>query len=190
MTGALLDHIKIYCNLNAEATAGINKWFTASVVKKRTFIVKEGEACHHIYFVAKGCLRMFYLDDKGTEQTIQFALENWWMTDIDAFNKKGTSSFSIQAIEDTVVLGITKNDWDLLLQEQPGLEKYFRIIYERAYAASLFKMRFFRLPKDEMYRHFCTKYPQFIQRIPQKLLASFLGFTPEYLSELRKRKQP
>lgn len=121
------------------------------------------------------------------EQTIQFALENWWITDIDAFHRKGKSSFSIQAVENTTVLGITKDDWDALLEMHPELEKYFRHIYERAYAASLFRMKFFRLPKDEFYALFCDKYPGFIQRIPQKLLASFLGFTPEYLSELRKR---
>lgn len=190
MTEVLIAHIKRYCTLSAEAAMQVEKSFITSDFKKRNFIVREGEACHRIYFVAKGCLRMFYLDEKGTEQTIQFALENWWMTDIDAFNKKGMTSFSIQAIEDAMVVSITKSDWDLLLQAQPALEKYFRIIYERAYTASLFKMRYFRLPKDEIYWYFCSKYPEFIQRIPQKLLASFLGFTPEYLSELRKRKQP
>lgn len=131
---------------------------------------------------------MFYVDDKGTEQTIQFALETWWMTDIDAFNRKSKSFFYIQAVEDTSLLGITKSDWDQLLEAFPGMENYFRMVYERAYSASLFRMRYLRLPKDEIYKTFISKYPGFIQRIPQKLLASFPGFISEYLSELRKKK--
>ncbi|WP_028980948.1 Crp/Fnr family transcriptional regulator [Sporocytophaga myxococcoides] len=188
MIEVLLDHISKYTKLNNEATEEIAKSFGTFELHKRRLILSEGELCSRIYFVAKGCLRMFYLDEKGTEQTIQFALENWWMTDIDAFNRKGIATFSIQAVENTTVLGINKDDWDLLLEKHPGLEKYFRIIYERAYAASLTRMKFFRLPKDEFYKFFSLKYPAFIQRIPQKLLASFLGFTPEYLSELRKKK--
>lgn len=187
MTEILTDHLRKYVTLSDAALRQIMASFTEFDLPKKQFVVKEGDFCPYLYFVDKGCLRLFYLDDKGMEQTIQFALENWWITDIDAFHRKGKSSFSIQAVENTTVLGITKDDWDALLEMHPELEKYFRHIYERAYAASLFRMKFFRLPKDEFYALFCDKYPGFIQRIPQKLLASFLGFTPEYLSELRKR---
>lgn len=188
MTEVLLEHIKKYIPITDETAGQIMKAFTTFNLQKREMVVAEGEVCSRIYFVSKGCLRMFYMDDKGTEQTIQFALENWWMTDIEAFNRNGKSSFSIQAVENTILLGITKNDWDELLKKCPELEKYFRLIYERAYSASLFRMKFFRLPKDEFYDLFFDRYPEFIQRIPQKLVASFLGFTPEYLSELRKKK--
>lgn len=188
MIEPLLEHIHKLSKLDNEEYKGIASLFTEVELPKKKYLLAEGESCTHLYFVAKGCLRLFYLDDKGMEQTIQFALENWWMTDIDAFNRKGKSSFSIQALETTTVLGITKDNWDALLTNYPELEKYYRMIYERAYAASLFRMTLFRLPKDEFYDLFCDKYPDFIQRIPQKIVASFLGFTPEYLSELRKKK--
>lgn len=188
MTELLLEHIRKYIPLEEEAGKQIAASFTTLNLQKRQIVVAEGELCTQIYFVEKGCLRMFYLDEKGVEQTIQFALENWWMTDIEAFNKKRKSAFSIQAVEKCVILGISKKELEQLLKKQFLLEKYFRIIYERAYSASLFRMKFFRMPKDEFYDFFCASYPEFLQRVPQKLLASFLGFTPEYLSELRKKK--
>ncbi|UIR54830.1 Crp/Fnr family transcriptional regulator [Sphingobacterium sp. SRCM116780] len=187
MAEQLLNHIRKYIKLDKETVEQIVKSFDSFDLPKRKLVLTAVEVCHYIYFVAKGCLRMFYLDEKGTEQTIQLALENWWMTDIDAFNRKGKATVSIQAVERATLIRIRKTDFDLLLERYSGLEKYFRMIYERAYSAFLSRMKYFRLPKEEFYHFFCAQYPDFIQRIPQKLLASFLGFTPEYLSELRKK---
>jgi CRP-like cAMP-binding protein len=139
--------------------------------------------------VVKGCLRLFFIDDNGLEQTLQFALENWWITDLDAFRSAQRSVYIIQALEDTEVLVLTAKNYALLPEKIPLMEKYFRLVYERAYAASLHRIRMIsRMPKNEFYERFESKYPEFIQRIPQKILASFLGFTPEYLSELRKKR--
>jgi len=187
MTEHLLNHIRKLGPASDEALAQVARVFSVIELPKKQLALAEGDTCTHLYFVAKGCLRLFYLDDKGAEQTIQLALETWWMTDLDAFHRKGKSSFSIQAIENTTLLCITKHNWDSLLKAYPELEHYFRTIYERAYAAALFRMKYFRLPKDAFYELFRAKYPEFTQRIPQKILASFLGFTPEYLSELRKK---
>jgi CRP-like cAMP-binding protein len=184
----LLDHIKRYCIINDDVAEAIRSSCGSDTIRKKQLIVQSGSPCSTIHFVTSGCLRMFYIDDKGVEQTIQFALENWWMTDLDAFNNRRNASFSIQAIEDSTVILFNKKDFDHLLLEHPVMEKYFRRIYEKAYSASLFRMMFVRLSKDESYQMFCDRYPEFVQRIPQKLLASFLGFTPEYLSELRKKK--
>lgn len=103
-------------------------------------------------------------------------------------SKKTKSNYSVQALEDCVLFRITKDDFDAVLNLHPKLEKYFRIIYEKAYSAGLFKMKVLRLSNEEIYISFSVGFPKFIQRIPQKILASFLGFTPEYLSELRKKK--
>ncbi len=188
MSEILQNHFKRFVELDTITLSHITDFFIPLSLQKRQILLAEGNPCTHLYFVTKGCLRLYCLDDKGTEQTLQFALEEWWMTDIDAFHKKGKSSYSVQAVENTTVLAITKDDWTILLDKFPELEKYFRHVYERAYAASLFRMKVLRLPKEEFYDLFCDKYPMFIQRIPQKILASFLGFTPEYLSELRKKK--
>ena len=187
MIQILHNHIKRYCVLTHESEEAIAASFKIERIPKKQMIVRAGSACSNNYFVASGCLRMFYIDDNGSEQTIQFALENWWMTDHDAFNKGRQASFSIQAVENCTLIAINKKDFDVLLFEHPVMEQYFRRVFERAYSASLFRMMFMRLSKDESYRKFCERYPEFVQRIPQKLLASFLGFTPEYLSELRKK---
>ncbi|MBE8721091.1 Crp/Fnr family transcriptional regulator [Sphingobacterium pedocola] len=188
MYDTLFQHVKKFIPIHDGALEIIARSFVLFEVQKKEIILNEEQLCTYIYFVSEGCLRLFYTDEKGTDQTIQFALETWWMTDIDAFHRSAKSSFCIQAVEDSLLLGIKKSDWDTLLEGFPEMEKYFRQIYERAYAAAIFRMKYLRLPKDEIYKTFISKYPEFVQRIPQKLLASFLGFTPEYLSELRKKK--
>lgn len=189
MSEALFDHIKKHIDIDKNEIASVLPYFNPLRVKKKQLLITEGKACRKNYFVVKGCLRMFFLDENGNEQTIQFALENWWMTDIDAFNKRRKASFSVQALEDTEVLEIDKDAMDSMLTEFPAMERYFRLIYERAYSASLFRVKYIlRLSKEAFYELFTASYPDFIQRVPQKVLASFLGFTPEYLSELRKKQ--
>ena len=162
-------------------------FFETRTFKKKDILQEEDKRCLSYFFVVKGCLRLFFADYNGTEQTQQFALENWWMTDLNAFRSGRNSGYAIQALEPTDVLAITPANYELLLAEFPVMEKYFRLVYERAYAASLLRIQMIsRMPKDEFYELFQSKYPDFLQRIPQKILASFLGFTPEYLSELRK----
>ncbi|MCH5719709.1 Crp/Fnr family transcriptional regulator [Niabella hibiscisoli] len=153
-------------------------------------LLEEGRRCTTYFFVVKGCLRLYFTDANGVEQTLQFALENWWMTDLDAFRSGKNSGYAIQALEPTEVLCISYKNYELLLRDNSIMEEYFRRVYERAYAASLLRIQLIsRMPKQEFYENFESKYPDFLQRIPQKVMASFLGFTPEYLSELRKNRK-
>ncbi|WP_429398234.1 Crp/Fnr family transcriptional regulator [Mucilaginibacter lappiensis] len=165
----------------------ILSFFETKTFKKKEILQEEDKRCLLYFFVVKGCLRLYFTDQNGVEQTQQLALENWWMTDLNAFRSGRKSAYTIQALEATEVLAITAPNYELILAKFPVIESYFRLIYERAYAASLLRIQMIsRMPKDEFYELFQSKYPEFIQRIPQKVLASFLGFTPEYLSELRK----
>jgi len=164
-------------------------FFETRTFRKKENLLEEDKPCSHYFFVVKGCLRLFFTDDNGAEQTLQFALENWWMTDLDAFRTGRRSAYTVQALEPVEVLAINAKNYARLLETVPAAEKYFRLVYERAYAASLLRIRLIsRMPKNEFYELFEAKYPEFIRRIPQKVLASFLGFTPEYLSELRKKR--
>lgn len=186
---ALYKHISRFIPVTEQEFMGILAHFETIEAGKKQNLVAEGQLCTYNYFVVKGCLRMFFTDEKGAEQTIQFALEDWWMTDLDAFAGGRRSNFTIQTIEKTEVLAIDKKNMDAMLEAYPAMEKYFRLIYQRAYAASLFRIKYItRLSKDDFYDLFISKYPEFTQRIPQKILASFLGFTPEYLSELRRKR--
>ncbi|NHA06952.1 Crp/Fnr family transcriptional regulator [Mucilaginibacter sp. HC2] len=185
----LIQHIqKITSDSGVDGDA-ILPFFETKIFKKKDILQEEDKRCLWYFFVIKGCLRLYFTDYNGVEQTMQFALENWWMTDLNAFRSGQRSGYTIQALEATEVLAITAANYELLMAKFPITESYFRLIYERAYAASLLRIRMIsRMPKDEFYELFQSRYPEFIQRIPQKVLASFLGFTPEYLSELRKHK--
>jgi CRP-like cAMP-binding protein len=151
-------------------------------------LLEEGQSCKTHYFVEKGCVRMFFLNSKGVEQTTQFAIENWWITDHMAFQLQKPASFYIQSVEASQLLALDFQVQEKLFLRFPQMESYFRQLYERAYAASQTRVKYlYDLSKEDHYRNFIEKYPGFAQRIPQYLLASFLGFTPEYLSEIRKK---
>jgi CRP-like cAMP-binding protein len=185
----LIQHIQKMTTSREIDEENILSFFDIRSFRKKDILQEEGKFCTSYFFVVKGCLRLFFTDDHGLEQTLQLALENWWITDLDAFRLGRRSTYTIQALEPTEVLVLTAKNYTLLPEEIPLMEKYFRLVYERAYAASLNRVRMIsRMPKNEFYELFESRYPDFIQRIPQKILASFLGFTPEYLSELRKKR--
>lgn len=184
----LILHIRKALPLDAETAARVLGAFTPVKVKKKEMLQQEGRKAHQMYFVVKGCLRMFFIDDKGLEHTTQFALEHWWMADHMALLKQAPAEFSIQAVEGSDLMVISYSDLEKLLSQLPALERYFRWVYQRAYAAAQMRVKI-HAPhsKEILYRQFAAQYPEFIQRVPQYLLASFLGFTPEYLSELRRK---
>ncbi len=190
MKGQFLQHINQYISLDKNDFLEVLSYFDVLDLPKKTLILEEGQVCRFNYFVLKGCLNMYFTDEKGSKRTVQFALENWWITDYLAFQNKAVTDFSIQTIEDCQILAITQENQNSVLSQFPQLEKYFRAVYQTAYGASLKRMKFlYDFSKEEMYFHFITEFPAFAQRIPQYLIASFLGLTPEYVSEIRKKKR-
>ena len=185
----LIEHIKnITCSAVVDAAA-VSQSFKSSHIAKKQIVQPANRECTTLFFVARGCLRMFFVDAKGVERTTQFAIENWWLTDFLAFERKQQTEFSIQAVEPTDVLSIDHNSYESLLAKYPQMERYFRTIYQRGYGASLLRMKYQQdFSREELYRHFAGLFPEFVQRVPQYLLASYLDITPEYLSELRKKR--
>lgn len=180
------QHLDKFIGIDDEEFSSVISYFQVLEVKKKQDLMSEGEICRSMFFVVKGCLRKFFINEKGIEQTTEFAIENWWITDTFAYERQIKSDFSIQAVEKSVILKIDSQSQEALLIKHPVMERYFRIIYQRAYAAAERRIRYlYEFSREELYVHFSTQYPWFIQRIPQYLIASFLGFTPEYLSEIR-----
>ncbi|GAA4158734.1 Crp/Fnr family transcriptional regulator [Chryseobacterium ginsenosidimutans] len=180
------EHLDKFINISEEEYSSVLSFFQILDVKKKHNLMFDGEICKSIYFVAKGCLRKFFINEKGVEHTTEFAIENWWITDTFAYERQIKSDFCIQAVERSTILVIDLQTQEELLKKHPVMERYFRMIYQRAYAASERRIRYlYEMSREELYVHFSTQYPEFIQRIPQYLIASFLGFTPEYLSEIR-----
>lgn len=188
MHSNLIRHINRYISLEDNDVDVINKYFKSQLLKNKDMLLFEGQICKSYYFVDTGCLRMYFNNNKGIEQITQFALENWWITDYFSFIDQKPAEYNIQAIEKTRISSIDYLSYNKLLNEVPVLESYFRIIAQRGLAASQTRMKLiFDLSKEDMYLHFSKSFPEFIRRIPQYMLASFLGITPEYLSEIRKR---
>jgi len=130
---------------------------------------------------------MFFINDKGVEQTVQFAIENWWITDYFAFDRQTKTEFTIQAVETTDILQIDYKNQEKLLNDFPRFERYFRLIYQRAYSASQLRTKYlYDFSREQLYHHFNDNFPEFTKRIPQHILASYLNMTPEYLSKIKK----
>ncbi|MGV3559904.1 Crp/Fnr family transcriptional regulator [Larkinella arboricola] len=190
MPERLINHLTRFVKVPDEDRATILRYFRTVTLNKKENLLEEGQVCQANYFVLKGCLRMFFVNEKGVEHTTQFAIENWWMTDNMAFQQQRPSDFYIQAVEKTEVLAINFESQEQLCARFPQFERYFRLVYQKAYAAAQLRIKYlYDFSREELYHHFNDRYPDFIQRVPQYLLASFLGFTPEYLSEIRKKKR-
>jgi CRP-like cAMP-binding protein len=183
-------HIQKFTSIAEKDIKEVLSFFETIELKKKQNLLTEGSVCKYNYFVVKGLLRMFFISDKGIEQTTQFALGNWWIADYTSFERQAPSDYYIQAVEKTEVLAISYDAQEALLLQYPSMERYFRLIHQRAHAAAQFRIKsLYGLSREESYHLFADKHPEFVQRVPQYLLASFLGFTPEYLSEIRARRK-
>jgi CRP-like cAMP-binding protein len=190
MPKELFEHINKFIEVNEADFQIILSFFDFRNLRKKEIIVEANSQCNFNHFVLNGCLHLFFINNKGTEQTVQFAIENWWLTDFLAYHNRTITGFYIQAVENTQILSITYQKQEQLLKQFPQLEKYFRSIFQISYGSSLMKMKYlYDFSKEEMYFHFTKQFPEFAQRVPQYLIASFLGLTPEYVSEIRSKKR-
>ncbi len=190
MSLVLLSHFRKYIDVRHEDESDILDFFQIKTFNKKENLTELNTKCRQHFFVVKGCLRMFFINEKGIEQTTQFAIENWWLTDYFAFQNNTRTNFIIQAIEKTEILVIDFHHQEKLLERFPAFERYFRLIYQRAYSASQLRIKYlYSLSREEMYHQFNDSFPEFTQRIPQHLLASYLNMTPEYLSEIKNKRR-
>ena len=189
MFTAVIAHIKRFVLLTAEEEKLLVSFLRVEKYAKKEHLLEEGELCTGKYFVNSGVLRMYTLNEKGVEQVIHFSIEGWWLTDYFTYGANTPAKCNIQAVEAAEVVVVDAAIQDELLEKIPVLEKYFRVVLEKAYAASLMRTHYmFNLSAEERYKYFIAAYPDFVQRVPQYLLASYLGFTPEFLSKMRAKK--
>jgi len=185
---SLVQHIRKFVDLSDSEVPVLNQYLKSHKLKKKALLLEEGKICRDLYFVERGCLRMFFINKKSVEQITQFALDGWWISDYFSFMDNTPSDYYIQAIEKSEIVSIDKHQLDELLAELPQLERYFRLIMQKTLAASQLKTKYLNeMSKEEFYLHFSSSFPEFMQRVPQYMIASYLGLTPEYLSELRKK---
>ena len=153
---------------------------------KGQFVVKNGEVCRYENFVLSGCLKTFYIDNDGHEHVVMFAIENWWTADLGSFITQTAADLNVQCIENSELVQIHHKDLQQLYLEIPKLERFFRIIIQKAFVAAQKRIvNNFSLPAMERYLQFREHYSQIEQRVPQYMIASYLGMTKEFLSKIR-----
>ncbi|MCC3157988.1 Crp/Fnr family transcriptional regulator [Hymenobacter sp. 15J16-1T3B] len=188
MLAPLLAHIARYVSLTAAEAELLEAYVVPHTLERRAHLLREGEVCTATYFVVSGCLRTYFLTEKGVEHTLQFAIENWWLTDYASLDAHAPSAFFLQAVEPTWVLVLEQRGQEELFGRVPQLERYFRLVLQRGAAAAQHRVKLlYSLSGEARYRQFASLFPAFVQRVPQYMLASYLGFTPEFLSKIRAR---
>ncbi|WP_114792924.1 cyclic nucleotide-binding domain-containing protein [Niabella yanshanensis] len=185
MTNRLVKHIQ---NLLPDFTAGekdLSPFITTRVVKKDEILLRENEPCDALYFVARGCLYLYY-EHHAVKQVIHFALENWWITDYKTFAMKGPAVYSIAAMEDSELIVINRQQYEALLNQYPMVALYFNTIHERAYGAALLKQKTYATTtKEDFYKYFKNTYPDILARIPDPIFASYMQVNLEELVQLK-----
>ncbi|MGO4709327.1 Crp/Fnr family transcriptional regulator, partial [Chryseobacterium sp. 2TAF14] len=143
-------HLHKFITISDEEFASVFSFFKVLKIKKKENLLLEGEVCKCKYFVLEGCLRKFFVNEKGVEQTTEFAIENWWISDTFAFEKQLKSDFNIQSVENSIVLSIDYHSQEMLLQKHPVMERYFRMVYQTAYAAAEKRFRYiYEMSKED-----------------------------------------
>ena len=155
-------------------------------VSKKTFLLQEGEVCHFEAYILKGCIRKYYINEHGFEVVLQFAVEDWWVSDIASFHQAKPSQFYIETLEDCELLVLTPETKEQLLKEVPKFERIFRLLVQRNLSALQNRLvDTIAKTAQEKYLEFLKLYPSIPQRVAQHHIASYLGITAEFLSKVR-----
>lgn len=184
----LYDNISRYIDLSEDELSQFSAPFQLRSFKKKDIVLKEGDYCLFEGFVLNGCFKIYYLNENGFEQTLYFAVEGWWITDIDSLLNNVPSILNIEALMNSEVLMISKKDKEELYETMPQIEKLFRIMNQRSSVA--LQRRILSLTgktADKRYLEFLEKYPGLEQQLTQQQVASYLGITHEFLSKIRKK---
>lgn len=162
--------------------------FKEKKVRRRQYLLQEGDICQFNSFVVEGCLRMYMVDDQGKEHNLQFAIENWWILDMESFYMGNPSKLNIEAIEHSTIYQIKKEDQFKLFVDYPKFNRIFRVLCENALIATQKRvLQNISSTAEERYLDFLDRHPQLFNRISNVQIASYIGVTPEFLSAIRKR---
>ncbi len=165
----------------------ITKLFKQIKFRKNEFLAQEGKKCDLIYFIESGSCYSYLSDQKGDKNVVQFALEGYWISDLYSFFSGNKALYSIEALEDISALSLTKENFDEVCSSSPLFDRFFRLLIQNAYVS--LQYRLVKTTSEEAearYKEFSKLHPKFAQRIPQFLIASYLGIRPQSLSRIRK----
>ncbi|MDP4265368.1 MAG: Crp/Fnr family transcriptional regulator [Bacteroidota bacterium] len=185
----LLAYFDRLIPLDKEEKELVRAKFHPRLFRKRQYVLQEGDLCTQFYFVVRGCLRLYKIDEKGNTHILQFAAENYWINDLGSFHGLKPSSLNIDALEDTVVLQISRDDLISLYIQAPKFDRIFRVLLENSFIRLQERLlQNISSTAEDRYQSFLEVYPHLINRLSQVQIAAYLGITPEFLSRLRNRK--
>ncbi|MGV3762001.1 Crp/Fnr family transcriptional regulator [Parapedobacter sp.] len=188
MFSELEKNFRQQITLSDDELQRVMRHFVPKKLRRKQFLLEAGDVCTRMAFVSKGALFSYATTDKGSINVVQFAFESWWMADLYSFFTQEPSKLAIEALEDSELLLLKSDRLEPLMAEVPAVESYLRILYQNAYVALQRRMEeTLGLTAEQRYKRFMQRHGHFLLRVPQHLIASYLGVTPETLSRIRKQ---
>ncbi len=183
---SFLNYINKYIDLTEKEIAFLRSNTNYKKYLKGHYIVQQGAVCKHTNFIISGCTKNFYVDQQGQEHIVTFAIENWWSADLSSFITQTPSDFNVKCIEATEVIQFTYQNQDKIFQNIPKMETLFRKLLEKALVSSQKRIvNNFSLSAKDQYLYFKKQFSTIEQRVPQYMVASYLGITKEFLSKIK-----
>lgn len=183
---AIIQHTQKFITLDEQEQEYFLSLLQEKKLQRKEFLLHEGAVCEHSAFVLSGCLRAYSVDENGVEHILQFAPQNWWITDMFSILSGKPAHLNIDALEESEVLILSKSNQELLYEKVPKFERYFRILIQNSTVASRQRvLDNLELSAKERFAKFCKTYPSLINSLPQKQIAAYIGVTPEFMSKMK-----
>ena len=188
MYDSLKRHFQQILPFTEEELSAVDQYFTEHIFTKKAMLLEAPHPCKYLFFIVKGCVRHFHTKDDGNEKTCDISLENQWTTAFMSFNSGCPSNLSLQALEETIVYRISKEELFSLYAKHHNFETFGRLMAEQILQRATDTAMYLAADKpEERFQHLFRSRPELFQRVPQKYIANLLGISPESLSRLQKR---
>ena len=188
MFDVLVSHIQEKVDITKEETELLKTFFVHKTLLKKQFLFEVGDICKYLTFVSKGTLKSYILDEKGNERINLFAFEGWWISDFNSFLNQEKAFLNIDAIEDSELLLISRNNYEELTLKIPAMDRYFRILYQNSLVTKDYRLVISNnFTAEEKYLQLLESHPKITQKLSHALIASYLGLSPETVSRIRKK---
>lgn len=184
----IIKNIRRKIDLTDDEIEKFTSILDCKLIPKKTMLLQDGEICQFEAYIQKGCVRTYYIDNNGFEVTVQFAVEDWWVSDIASFHEQRPSKLFIETLEDSELYMLSTKTKEDLLKKIPKFERMFRLMVQRSLCTIQNRLiNTISKSAQERYLDFLKLYPDIPQRVAQHYIASYLGISPEFVSKIRKR---